>query len=193
MKIWGWKWLAFTVLAWSLTVVPVSAQGRGGPGMGMMRGGAGGGVLMLALAEPVQKELGLSPEAIEKVQKVSTSAREELQAAMAGFAQGGFQNLSDEQRQEMMTKMQDTNRKMQEKYLPKMQEVLTPEQFQRLKQIGWQMAGAGALSDPEVAKELKISSEQTAAAKKVGDEFSAKQRTMMQEAFQGGGPNPELM
>jgi hypothetical protein len=163
--------------------------GFGGGGFGGGGRGGAGGALQLLTQEAVQKELGLTPETIEKGRKLVDEVRSANQAEMASlFGEGGFQNMSDEQRRELPAKMAAMATAMQAKYAPKAKELLTPEQFTRLQQIGWQVAGVNALQDAELAKQLGLSAEQTAKIAANNRDFQAKQQSLMRELFAGRGP-----
>lgn len=173
------------------------AGGPGGFGFGGFggRGGAAAGPGLLA-SEAVQKDLGLSAETVEKAQALARESSEIMREAMqsvfaaGGPGGGGFRDLTDEQRREMQEKMADARKKAEEKIQPKLKELLTPEQQTRLQQIGWQIAGIGALSDPAVAKELGLSKDQTEKIAATTADFAAKTRELMQAAFaEGGGGN----
>src|SRR5206468_11764009 len=140
------------VVALGLVVVSASAQQKG------QRGFFGGGgqfnsLVTLASQEPVQKELGVSGDAASKL----TSLRDDYVAAQrkeyesAGINPQDFQNLSAEQRQ----KMNSIATKLGEEFNPKVKELLSADQFKRLKQIQIQAQGSAALNIPDVASELK--------------------------------------
>lgn len=159
-------------------------------------GGGRGGALGLLRNEAVQKELGISDEAREKLTKLAESAGAEMRAEMekAGVT-GGFQalqGLSPEQRQEMQKKMADAMRTAQEKIVPQIKAALTPEQYARLQQIGWQSAGAVALNDPELSKELNLSADQLKQLVAAMEESNAKSRELFQGAAGGGGGFQEI-
>lgn len=170
------------------TVVAQPPGGRGGFG-----GGRGpGNPLALLAQEPVQKELGLSAEAIEKGRKVLEEMREAGQAEMQkvfGDGGGAGPNMTDEQRKEMQSKMAATTQALHAKFAPQVKALLSEEQYARLQQIGWQVAGSNALTDAEVVKQLGLSKEQTEKIAASNQEYQAKQFAMMREAFAGrGGP-----
>jgi len=167
------------------------AQGRGGFGGGRGMGG-GGGLMGLALLEPVQKDLGLDKESAEvaEIKKMAEAMGKEAQEEMTKLTGGdpmALFNMSQEDRQKMMTKMGEVNQKLTAKYLPDVKKLLKDEQFTRLQQIHWQQQGTGAFADAEVAKALELSKEQQEKLAAVNTEFGTKQRELFQSAFQGGG------
>ncbi|MFO0904318.1 MAG: hypothetical protein U0939_15045 [Pirellulales bacterium] len=197
----SWMKMAFGVLVGATLMVGVaSAQGPGGGRGGFGGGGFGGGgfgggrgggpnnPLMLLTIEAVQKELGLSTEAVEKGRKILEEMREAGQAEMSKLREGGsnFQDLTEDQRREMMAKMTEAQRGIQAKFIPQIKELLTAEQYARLQQISWQAAGAQALSDPELAKLLELTDEQKQKLEANGRDFQTKVR----EAFAGGRGGP---
>lgn len=179
------------VLAGSAVAQPPGG-GRGfGGGFGGLGGGRGGpgGPLALLTQEAVQKELGLTPETIEKGRKLVDEVRAAGQAEMASlFGEGGFQNMTEEQRRELPAKMAAMTTALQAKFAPKAKELLTPEQYTRLQQIAWQAAGANALQDAELVKQLGLSADQTAKIAANNRDYQAKQQALMRELFAGRGP-----
>lgn len=127
-------------------------QRPGGPG-----GGFGGGTTFLLQQESVQKELKLSEDQIKKIKELSDKQRESFR---------GLRDLSEEERRTKMAEARKANEKA-------VAEILKPEQVKRVKQISLQQQGARALSNPEVAKALNLSSEQTDKIKKIQEEARA--------------------
>lgn len=127
------------------------------PGGGAGFGGFGGGTTFLLQQESVQKELKLSEEQVKKIKELSEKQRESFR---------GLRDLSQEERR---TKMQEAA-KANEKAVG---EILKPEQLKRVKQISLQRQGARALSNPEIAKVLNLTSEQTDKIKKIQEEARA--------------------
>jgi hypothetical protein len=126
---------------------------------GMMGGGMGGGqaTLMLGLLrnDQVRNDLGLLEDQEAKLQTLGESARTAMQDLFSGM-----RDATPEQRQ---AKMQEIGRKMQDQdasMMKQIQEVLLPQQMQRLKEIRIQVMGARALADPEVQKELGLTDQQ---------------------------------
>jgi Spy/CpxP family protein refolding chaperone len=127
------------------------------PGGGAGFGGGFGGTTFLLQQESVQKELKLSEEQVKKIKELSEKQRESFR---------GLRDLSQEERR---TKMQEAV-KANEKAVG---EILKPEQLKRVKQISLQQQGARALSNPEIAKTLNLTSEQTDKIKKIQEEARA--------------------
>jgi len=102
-------------------------------GRGGFRGGPGGNQLGLLSQEPIQKELNLTAEQKSSIAKLSEEEG----------------NLSREERRQKMSEIRK-----------QVTDLLSPEQKERLDQIGLQLAGARALVRPEVADKLGLSEEQ---------------------------------
>ena len=79
------------------------------------------------------------------------------------------QDLSQEERQAKMQKMQDD-------LLKKLGDILLPKQLERLKQIQLQVEGPSALSNADVVKALNITDDQKAKMKTISDEADAKRQ-----------------
>jgi Spy/CpxP family protein refolding chaperone len=166
------------VLALLATAASSFAQDQGGGG-GRRRGGFGGrggmgaNPLMLLQAEPVQKELELTDD-----QKASlTKLADENRPAGGG---GGFRDLSPEDQQKRLDEMQ----KQRDEVQAKVNEILLPNQQERLQQITLQLQGARALSDAKVADKLQLTDDE----KKQLADLSSDYRQKMMDLFQGGGP-----
>jgi len=155
---------------------------RGGFG----RGGNFSSPLMLINNEAVQKDLELNDEQTKKVASLSEEMRSEGQTVFREAAEGlgDIQSLSEEERNsKMMAAMAEGTKKINEKFAPKLAEILEPEQNERLKQISWQVAGPQAYREPEVIKALGISKDQQ---EKIASLAEDNQKKTM-ELFSGGG------
>jgi hypothetical protein len=180
--------ILFSVTVVALAVLTGTAlaqqkgRGRGGFGGGF---GGGGGLVTLAANEPVQKDLGLSGDVTSKL----TTLRDDYRAAVqkeyqtAGINPQDFQNITQEQRQ----KMADIGRKLNDEFNPKVKALVSADQAKRLQQIqlqaGLQNQGPSALTEPDVAAELKLSDDQKKKLADLNTEFGRRQR----ELFGGGG------
>jgi len=177
--------IAFTSLA--ALALCTSARAQPGPGGGsrpggMFGGGPGASVSMLygpLLNVPtVQKDLDLIDDQKAEIKLATDKA----QAAMRELF-SGVRDLSQEQRQ---AKMEEVGKKMQAQAAEMKKAVehtLLPDQLKRLKGIALQVAGVRALNDKEVQQDLKLSDEQTAKIKSIGEDSMKKIR----ELFSGGG------
>ncbi len=175
----------------AMTLVAVSsvegfAQGRGG------RGGFGRSTSPLSIVsnEAVQKDLALNEEQTKKI----TALNEELNAErgkMFAELQASTEDLKslpeNEQREKRMAAMMEATKKLNDKFAPRIKEILEPKQQDRLKQISWQAAGTAAYTDPEVVKALGISKEQEEKLAGIAKERDEKMRTAFRDGA-GGGP-----
>lgn len=136
---------------------PVLAQ-RGGPG-GFGFGG-GGGAIGLLENEDVRKELEIVDEQVDKLTELRDKLREEMRSQFQGF-----RDLSEDERrsrfEEMRGKMEERAKEMQKE----VDEILLPQQRERLAQISLQqrLQRAGTvdgLTSGELADELGITEEQ---------------------------------
>jgi len=144
--------VALMVVLGTVCVTTAGAQERGrGAGRGGMMG-RGGGLAMLLRMKPVQEELKLTSEQSDKVTKIADDAAESMRGAF-----GNLRDASADERREagekMAKQMAESNKKIEA--------VLKPEQAARAKELSLQLRGVGALSDPEVAKALKLTDDQS--------------------------------
>lgn len=95
--------------------------------------------------EQIRKELGITGEQAKKIE-----------AAMPQRAAGGGNAAPP-----VGEPSQADREKQREELQAKIDAILTPAQKTRIQQIQLQMAGARALTSPEIAKDLGLSSEQT--------------------------------
>ena len=166
--------------AFATSTSNVMAQRPGG-------GGFGGGFspVMLVVMEPVQKELALKEDQIAKLKTLGEEARKEMQG---GGGPGGFgQDLSADERRKMMEERMEAARKLNEKYKPKIAEILDEKQNERMKQIQMQAMGSRIYQDVDVIKALDLSKEQQDKLTAANKEFEDKRNEMFRAAFGGGG------
>jgi Spy/CpxP family protein refolding chaperone len=154
------------IVALSFLVVGQQAQAQGRRGGGFMRGPQGVNDLAIAGNEAVKKELNLKPEQADKLKDLTEDVGEELRSQMgaAGFTGGGGQDLSPEERakraSEMQAKMTEIRKGINEKFMPKLAEILDKGQLKRVHEIAIQSAGPHALLDATVQKDLGLTAEQ---------------------------------
>lgn len=156
--------LAVCMMAGNVALAQGRGRGRGfgGPGMG--------GPGMLLGNQQVQKELKMTEDQVAKIGEIQREM-------FAGFGQGGggFQNLSDEERQKRFEEM----RKKVEENNKKMLALLDAGQNARLKQIQLTVGGVAGLAGEqdvakEAAKELKLTNDQKEALKTINEESGKK-------------------
>jgi hypothetical protein len=144
----------------ALLAGPAFAQGRG---FGM---GGGGGYGTLVGNSSVQAELKLDDQQKEKAKECAEKARSEGQEMR--------QKLEGLEGEELRTKRQELMKELNETHIKAIGEFLKPEQVARLKQIRYQVMGAMAFNDPDIAKKLNLSDSQK------GDIRSIVQESMSQ-------------
>ena len=185
--------LSVALLAFMVTGAVGQDQGRGG------RGGAGGGfggrtggggfggrtgggdmTMTLLRLEPVRTELEISPDQEEALTKMTEQNRQERPNA-------DFRNMSEDERTEFFAKMRKAAEERTAKMKEQLEEILFPEQLERLEQINIQLQGIAALQNPEVAKKLKMTEAQTKELGEVRDGLMEKMRDSMREIFASGG------
>jgi hypothetical protein len=178
----------------SILVVTMALPARGQGGRG---GGFGGGeIFLFAENEAIQQELGLSPEAAAKAKTIHNQYRETLLMAMP--AQGLLTQVviqddgSIRAVQEATPAGIDTLRTVTATFRPQLKEVLTADQYRRLRQITWQAMGTAAYSDDEVIESLTITKEQQVKISAIVDEFNTKRREVRGVAFDRGRVNAAM-
>lgn len=132
----------------------------------------GAGKIFLLQSEDVQKELKLSDEQVTKLKEIAEKQR------------NAFKDLPKD-KDERLKKIQEIQKENQERE-KQVADLLKPEQTKRLDQILLQQQGAGALLNPKVIEDLKITDEQKT---KITDAIkdSAKE---LQDLFKGGKVDP---
>jgi Spy/CpxP family protein refolding chaperone len=115
-------------------------------------GGRGSGPSQLVLREDVQKELKLTPEQKKKVEGVHQKIRDELQEEVRKMAA-----LDGRERDR---KKMELAKRITKKSTTSMEEILTPAQMKRLKEIALQHAGVQGLKNADVEDKLKLTDEQ---------------------------------
>ena len=172
--------IGFTAAAFLASAV--QAQNQGGPNIipgsgngGMGRAGIGLGPMgkvYLLNNERLQQELDLTDEQKTKVAEAVGEASNGVSAAMKNSFSSLPRNISPQERTNRMEKLIKSNQnKFQDKFLKKMEKILLPKQFDRLKQIYIQQQGAMALSEPDVIKALNVSKDQQDKIQVLYDDF----------------------
>ena len=149
-------------------------RGRGAGGPGFF--GGGGSLVILASSEAVQKEIGADEATVGKIRKIGEESRQAMQDLFAGGSDR--QNLSDEERQKRREKFEELSKKSS----AQLKEAVSADQYKRLQQISWQAAGAAALADETVAKELAITEEQSKKIADIRDDYGQKMRALGRDA-----------
>ncbi len=120
---------------------------------------------LFALVEnpDVQTELGLSNDAVAKLRALAEEARTATADAVGGplrFQDMSPEGINPEQSCQARDKVEALDRSIMERFLPKLKELLTADQFNRLKQINWQSRVDSPMSDPQVIAALSVSRDQ---------------------------------
>jgi hypothetical protein len=152
---------------------------RGGPPGGFGRGGDNS--LFLLRIEEVQTELEISPQQKEALDKMAEQARGDRPDFNA------FREMSEEERRAAFEKMRKEAEERMSEVKAQLEEVLLPQQLDRLEEISLQVRGVQALEDDEVAAKLKITEAQKQKMAEVRETQGEKMRERMREMFQGGG------
>jgi hypothetical protein len=122
-------------------------------------GGRGSGPSQLVLREDVQKELKLTDEQKKKVASVNDKIRAELQ--------NEFQKMAGLDGRERDRKKMELAKRITKKSTTSMEEILSPAQMKRLREIALQHAGVQGLKNPEVEDALKLTEDQKEKIQKV--------------------------
>ena len=190
--------LAVALLAFLATDV-MAQPGGGRPGGGRPGGGRGPGgpggfggpqslgqmALGLLRVEEVKKEIDLMPDQEEALTKMAGERPERPQF--------DFQNASEAERDEFIAKMRKEREERTAKMQEQLEEILLPDQYDRLKEVAIQMLDVGALMMDEVAEELKITDAQKKEFEEKQNIIREKMGAQMRELFQGGGGDRDAM
>lgn len=132
----------------------------------------------------VQKELGLKPETVEKVNTLFADYREESRSARRS-ASIDLDASPDVQRKQV-ARRQAAVQKVTDQFNTKLTTLLDKPQQDRLRAIGIQAVGPGALKDPSVVKELALTQDQQATLSRLHAELEQK----MTDLVRSGGSGP---
>jgi len=149
---------------------------------GMMGGMAGRGDNMmfdLLRLEEVRTEIELMPDQEEALRKLAEQQRGER-------PDFNFREASEEDRAKFFAKMLEEGAKRIAKSKEQLEEILLPAQFERLEELAVQGRGAMGLLNPDTAKSLAITKDQTAKLKSEMESFGETARQQITEAFRGG-------
>jgi SMC interacting uncharacterized protein involved in chromosome segregation len=133
-------------------------------------------IVGLVNREEVQKELALLPDQTDALQKVN----EKMRGERSDF---DFRTASEEERAAFMTKMQAQMAERTKVAKEQLEELLLPDQFERLEQIAIQVAGVAALTSPSLAEKLGLAKETTDKMTKDVEASAEQGREMMNAAM----------
>jgi Spy/CpxP family protein refolding chaperone len=141
---------------------------------------------LLLRMDKVREELKITSDQEEALKKLGEQMRPSRPEGM------DFRSMSEEERNEFFQKMRGEVEKKAGEMKEKLEEVLFPEQTERLGEIVLQRRGVQALNDPEIAKELSITDAQKKELEEVREtlreEMSTKAREMFANRGEGGDP-----
>ena len=141
-------------------------------------------LVSLATYEAVQKDLGIGSEAAGKLETLGDEYRNASQKEFTslGIDYTAISDLPALERAVEMRKASeksgDVTRKLTAVFLPKLEQILSSEQIERLKQIQLQAAGIDVWSEPLWAKQLDLSEVQKAQLAELRNEFNRKTQAL---------------
>jgi len=97
-----------------------------------------------------------------------------------------FRNASEEERKAFFAKMQAQQKERAGKTLEQLEELLLPDQLERLEQLALQRRGLMALVDPEIQEQLGITTEQIAQLQEARGKQESTMRDRFREMMQAG-------
>ncbi|MGZ0172348.1 MAG: hypothetical protein ACKVHE_22635 [Planctomycetales bacterium] len=164
-------------------------DGRGGQRGGGFSGGGGrlgGGIdkLTLVSAKPVQEELKLGEDELFFVAQLTEDFRVDSRELFSGI---DWRSLPEDERRTKFEELGKKRAALVKESEKGLAEFLTEAQSKRLDEIALQLMGVRALTNEDVAKKLKLTSDQK---KGVEDAFKAAdddRRKMFEEMRAGGG------
>ena len=159
----------------------------GGFGRGMTGGARPVSITQLLQIEKVREDAEILDEQAEDIKTAVDKVRQDARSTQG--ERPNFRELSETQREEFFKKFREqqesTNKKIQEA----IEDVLLPQQVERLEEIRLQIQGVGALLTEPVQKELKITAEQKTKFEEVQKKTQEKGQELfsgVRELFQGG-------
>jgi hypothetical protein len=160
--------------------------GRGGQRGGGFSGGGGRGIdkLTLVAAKPVQEELKLGEDELFFVAQLTEDFRADSRELFSGI---DWRSLPEEERRTKFAELGKKRAALVKESEKGLAELLTEAQSKRLDEIALQLMGVRALTNEDVAKKLKLTSDQK---KSVEDAFKAAdddRRKMFEEMRAAGG------
>jgi len=156
---------------------PRQPGGQRQPGAGGGGGFGGGLVNSISRSEPLQKELKVDADQIEKLTAALTKAREDSRELTQKLFN---RDTPAEERTEIGKQVREINDKA-------VATVLKPEQVKRLHQLENQQAGLGLFNRTEIATQLKLTDEQKEKITNVGKDLANDRREIMGAGAGGNG------
>lgn len=144
--------------------------------------------ITLLQKEEVRGELKLDKDQSKKLDAV-LKAQQQKMMDLAKMAQGGGANMDLNAAMQMMTELQ----KATDEGNKEATAILKPEQAQRLKELRVQYGGAKLLLEPEIAKELELTPDQTAKLESIKAEEPQKMMALITGGNRGPGMQKEIV
>jgi hypothetical protein len=147
-------------------------------------GGRTNSLTSLAVNDAVQKHLGLASDVATKLNALGDEYRAASQKEFTalGIDYSALSDLPAAERAVEMRKVSEktaeVNRKLTALFTPKLEQVLTPDQLQRLKEIQLQASGIDLWTEPAIAKELDLTDEQTGKLTALRDDYNRRQQQL---------------
>ena len=187
--------LSLVLVEPTLQARPQGGQRQGGQRQGGQRpggfGGAGGqraiSLVQLVAIEKVRKEAEILDEQEEDIRTAVEKVRQESRTNQG--ERPNFRELSEEQREELFKKFREQQEATNKKITAAVEDVLLPQQIERLNEIRLQIQGTGALLTEPVQKDLGITAEQKKEFEEISNgvrEQSSELFSGVREAFSGG-------
>jgi len=133
--------------------------------------------------EAVQREIGLRPDQKQQLKAISDG----LAAAFQKLDKS-FQALSPEEQHNPPKSFSDQAGQLTRNARRRAEAILTPQQLQAVEKIAFQLAAAGALSDPALQEKLGLNKEQrqrlNAVYEKAGEKMQQLQRDTATQVMQ---------
>ena len=163
-----------------LAVTAHAQPGRGPGGFGF--GGGFDSSLFLLRNDDVIKELEIVPEQQEKLQALGEKMRDEMREMFSGM-----RDLNEDERRERFAELREKMADMQAKMKEDVDDILLPQQKDRLAQIQFQSqmrrgGQTGSLTSDAVVEALDISEEQLEEMRKKQEEVREELTKKIQEA-----------
>ena len=128
--------------------------------------------------ESVQKELQLTDQQKDKLIAIGQKYYDETRRDWAALA-----GMSAEERKGKYAEIRQKNLKRMQEIRKQVEEVLSPDQLERLKQISLRTRGAAALLNPKILDELGITEAQRNRLRQLRDQLQERIRQLQEETL----------
>ena len=135
------------------------------------------------LTEQVQKELGLTPEQKEKLKDARRKAlgtmRDEPKIDRAKL-----RDMAPEEREKVQQEIAKRNAERAEQVRKQIEEILTPQQAEQLKDIKFRQVAVGMLSSGQMPEQIELTDEQRQKLRKIQEEMRSKMTQLQRETVE---------